>query len=294
MLQTPQLLLGFADYDGPAKNLAEVLAVPYAKADVHRFPDGESKLTLPQELPPHIAFCRSLNLPNNKLIELLLAAQTARQIGAQEITLVAPYLCYMRQDIAFHPGESVSQIIIGRFLAEQFDAVLTVDSHLHRVHDLPQAIPAKQAINLSAAELIGRHIQTVVEHPLLIGPDEESLQWVESAAGPGGFEYVVALKKRMGDASVKIHLPDYSFAQRNVVIVDDMVSTGQTIIETARLLIEKHAKAVYCATTHALFENQATERMHQAGIQTVWSTDSVPHQTNRIPLAGLLASAFTQ
>jgi ribose-phosphate pyrophosphokinase len=293
MPKTPQLLLGFPDYETPAKNLADTLKIEYACVDIHRFPDGESKLTLPQSLPNTIAFCRSLNQPNSKLIELLIATQTARQYGAQEIILVAPYLCYMRQDIAFNPGEAVSQKIIGKFLAEHFDAVITVDAHLHRINDLHEAVPVSQAINLSAAELIGEYVKAHVENPLLLGPDEESKQWVQSAAETGDFSYGVALKKRMGDRSVKISLPDMSFARRNVVIIDDMASTGQTIIETAKQLFQQKAQYVYCAVTHALFYEQVTERMHQAGIQTVWSTDSVQHPTNSISLATLLATVFT-
>jgi ribose-phosphate pyrophosphokinase len=292
MLKKPQLLLGFADYETPAKNLADTLKIEYASVEIHRFPDGESKLTLPVDLPETVAFCRSLNLPNSKLIELLIAAQNARQHGALEIILIAPYLCYMRQDIAFNPGEAVSQKIIGKFIAEHFDAVLTVDAHLHRIHDLHEAIPVNQAINLSAAELIGEYVKAHVENPLLLGPDEESKQWVQSAAKIGDFEFGVALKKRMGDRSVNISLPDISFANRNVVIIDDMASTGQTIIETAKELFQRKAQNVCCAVTHALFYEQVTERMQQAGIQSVWSTDSVQHPTNNIPLAKLLAAEF--
>ncbi len=292
MLKKPQLLLGFADYEIPAKNLADTLKIEYASVDIHRFPDGESKLTLPVNLPDTVAFCRSLNQPNSKLIELLIAAQTARQQGALEIILIAPYLCYMRQDIAFSPGEAISQKIIGKFLAEHFDTVITVDAHLHRIHDLHEAIPVSQAINLSAAELIGDYVNAHVKNPLLLGPDEESEQWVQSAANIGDFEFGVAFKERTGDRSVKISLPDMSFEQRNVVIIDDMASTGQTIIETAKQLFQENAQNVYCVVTHALFYEQVTERMQQAGIQSVWSTDSVQHPTNNISLAKLLASVF--
>ncbi|KPJ93951.1 MAG: phosphoribosylpyrophosphate synthetase [Gammaproteobacteria bacterium SG8_11] len=292
MQKKPQMLLGFADYDTPAKNLAAALNIDYEIVDIHRFPDGESKLTLAQNLPNSIAFCRSLNQPNDKLIELMLAAQTARDHGACDITLIAPYLCYMRQDKAFNPGEAISQKIVGKFLAEHFDAVITVDAHLHRVHDLREAVPVTQAVNLSAAELIGEHVKANIENPLLLGPDEESKQWVETAAKTGEFEYAVALKQRMGDRSVKISLPDIPFANRNVVIIDDMASTGQTIIETARQLIQHKVANVYCAVTHALFYEQVTERMQQSGITAVWSTDSVQHPTNNISLARLLATAF--
>ena len=147
---TDSLLLGFPEYAAPAQRLAKALHCPYEQVEVHRFPDGESKLRLPPTLPRHVIVCRSLDHPNDKLIELLLTAETARAAGAEQLTLVAPYLCYMRQDMAFHPGEAVSQRIIGRWLADLFDTVITVDPHLHRIDQLSEVIPASRSVTLSA------------------------------------------------------------------------------------------------------------------------------------------------
>jgi len=292
MFRKPHLVLGFSDYDLQAQNFAAALHADYATIDVHLFPDGESKLTLPANLPADIVICRSLDKPNKKLIELLIAAQTARGLGAKHLTLVAPYLCYMRQDKAFSPGEAVSQKIIGAFLAEHFDGLLTVDAHLHRVANIQAAVPAKQAENFCAAGLIGDYVSEQIENPVLLGPDEESKQWVQAAAASGKFEYAVAHKTRRGDRNVEITLPSISFTQRNVVIIDDMASTGQTIIETAKLLLQHNALAVHCAVTHALFQDDITENMRKAGIHSVWSTDSVQHSSNRISLAPALAAVF--
>jgi len=119
------LVLGFPEYAEQARRFAAKAKLDYAQVQVHRFPDGESRVRLPADLPPRIYFCRSLDRPNYKLVELVLAAQTARDLGAEDLTLVAPYLCYMRQDTAFEPGEAVSQRIIGRMLAELFDGPLS-------------------------------------------------------------------------------------------------------------------------------------------------------------------------
>ena len=130
------MLLGFEDYEEQSRLLAEALDMPCRMIQTHRFPDGENKLTLPSSLPEHVIFCRSLDHPNEKLLELLLVAKTARELGVKLLTLVAPYLCYMRQDRAFHPGEVVSQSVVGKFLANLFDNVITVDPHLHRTQYL--------------------------------------------------------------------------------------------------------------------------------------------------------------
>ena len=127
---------------------------------------------------------RTLDHPNEKLVDLLLAARTARLLGARHLTLVAPYLAYMRQDMAFHPGEAVSQRIVGRFLADLFDAVITVDPHLHRIARLAQAVPVAQAVVLSGAPLLADLIAQRRPGALLVGPDSESAQWVSQAAAP--------------------------------------------------------------------------------------------------------------
>jgi ribose-phosphate pyrophosphokinase len=124
-------LLYFEDETQFALQLAHDAGLTPALIQRHRFPDGELKLRLPSALPSHVVVLRSLVNPNEKLVELLLVARTARSLGAQRLTLVAPYLAYMRQDIAFHPGEVVSQRVVGQFLASLFDAVITVDPHLH-------------------------------------------------------------------------------------------------------------------------------------------------------------------
>lgn len=145
------LVLYFNDEATAAHRFAAAAGFECAAVDRHRFPDGELKLRLPATLPAKVIVYRSLVHPNEKLIELLFVAQTARQLGAADVMLIAPYLAYMRQDIAFHEGEVVSQKIIGRFLAQVFDDLATIDPHLHRVSTLEEASPVKRAITLSGA-----------------------------------------------------------------------------------------------------------------------------------------------
>ena len=145
------MLLYFEDEAVMASRLAAESGLTPVAVLRHRFPDGELKLKLPPQLPERVVLLRGLQQPNEKLVELLLVARSARELGARHLTLVTPYLAYMRQDMAFSPGEVVSQRVIGAFLAELFDAVITVDPHLHRVATLGEAIPIPDPIWISGA-----------------------------------------------------------------------------------------------------------------------------------------------
>ncbi len=290
------LLLHFADEHAAAARLADALSLPLAEIARHRFPDDELKLTLPDvaaDTPPDtLVLYRSLDRPNDKLVELLLVARHARQLGVKRLLLVAPYLGYMRQDIAFRPGEIVSQKIVGAFLAELFDGLVTVDPHLHRISRLQEAVPLTEAIALSAAPSLAELVGQRRRQPLLIGPDAESAQWVESAARARSLEYAVCSKVRHGDIQVEIALPAIDASGREIVLLDDVASSGRTLAAAARLLLAAGARSVDVAVTHALFAGDALEVMAAAGIGEVWSTDCIAHPSNAVPMAPVLADAL--
>ena len=294
----PACLLYFDDEAAPAQRLAQAATLPACAIGRHRFPDGELKLRLPVDaagrLPPRAVLLRSLHQPNEKLIELLLAARTARALGAEHLTLVAPYLAYMRQDMAFQPGEAVSQQVVGGFLAGLFDAVVTVDPHLHRIDTLAQAIAVPHAVALSGAEPLADLIAQRRPGALLVGPDGESAQWIAQAAARHGFDHAVCTKVRHGDRDVAIELPPLDAQGRAVVLLDDMASTGRTLALAARLLWQAGAASVDVAVTHALFAGDALQALREAGVGEVWSTDCIPHPSNAVPMAGPLARALRQ
>jgi ribose-phosphate pyrophosphokinase len=282
-------LLYFEDETQFALQLAHDAGLIPALIQRHRFPDGELKLRLPSALPSHVVVLRSLVNPNEKLVELLLVARTARSLGAQRLTLVAPYLAYMRQDIAFHPGEVVSQRVVGQFLASLFDAVITVDPHLHRIHSLDEAIPVATTVVLSGSPLLGDLIAKHHAHPFLIGPDGESAQWVAAAAQSHGFDCAVCKKIRHGDRTVDIVLPSIDVKGRAVVLLDDVASSGQTLARAAQLLLAAGAESVDVAVTHALFAGDALTVISNAGVSRIWSTDCIRHESNAVSLCSTIA-----
>ncbi len=286
------LVIGFPAYEQQAREFADALNHPYVTINLHQFPDGESKLQLPENLPDNIILFYSLDRPNSKLIELVLAAAGARSLGVKHISLVAPYLCYMRQDKAFHKGEVISQQVIGKLIASYFDKVLTVDAHLHRVHKLSDAIPVPEAINITVTDAMAHFIARHIEQPYLLGPDGESEQWVSDIAVHYKMDYAVASKERYGDRKVKVSVPEGQYQARNMVLVDDVASTGKTLLEAAKALSQYQPASISVLVTHALFVEDSIEQLEQAGVTNIWSCDSITHATNVVKLAQSLADNF--
>jgi ribose-phosphate pyrophosphokinase len=277
-----------------AKRLAAALNVPVDEIALHRFPDGEIAVTVAPAASTTIIYA-SLDHPNDKLIAILLAAEALRRGGARRLVLLAPYLCYMRQDAAFHPGEAISQRAIGRLLAATVDRVITVDAHLHRTPDIREVFAGIEADNLSAAPAIAMALRDASLDPatVIVGPDAESRPWVSDLASRLGAAHAVAQKTRLGDRSVDIALPGpESVAGRPGLLVDDIVSSGGTLVAAARALQAAGASAIDAIITHALFPPEMTAAFLAAGVRSVRSTCSVPHPTNAISLDEVLVPAL--
>lgn len=265
------------------------------RLDWRRFPDGESLVSVDEDLHnADVAIVASLRDPDAMALALRFAAATAREFGARSVGLIAPYLAYMRQDKRFHPGEAVSAPLFAKYLEESFDWLVTVDPHLHRNPTLDRlfTIPAQRVAAAPAvAEWIRRHVSDAV----LIGPDGESGQWVADIAERAGVPYQVLSKERSGDREVKVTLPDANAIQgRTPVIVDDIVSSGHTLIETLMHLARLGLRPAICVAIHAVFAEGAYEKLLAAGAQQVVSTDTIPHASNAISMAPLLAEAAAE
>ena len=277
-----------------AASLAARLGVPFHEIAIHAFPDGEMRVTAGPASATTIIYA-SLDRPNDKLIALMFAAEALRRGGSKRLVLVAPYLCYMRQDTAFNEGEAISQKVIGPLLARCVDRVVTVDAHLHRTSDIKAVFPGIQADNLSAMPAISDTLRKTGLDPatVVVGPDAESLPWVSDLAHRLGLSHTVAGKTRRGDRSVAIEFQDSAcIVDRPALIIDDIVSSGGTIVACAKAMTAAGATVIDAVVTHALFPEAACDEMVSSGIRSIRSTRSVPHFTNAIVLDELFVDAL--
>jgi ribose-phosphate pyrophosphokinase len=277
-----------------ANRLASRLGLSLQEIALHRFPDGEMRVTVGRAASTTIIYA-SLDQPNDKLLAILFAAEALRRGGTRRLVLLAPYLCYMRQDAAFHEGEAISQKAVGRLLAATVDRVITVDAHLHRTTDIRAVFPGIEAENLSAMPAIANALRITGIDPatIVVGPDAESRPWVSDLAGRLGLAHAVAQKIRRGDRAVDIGFAEpASVAGRPVLLVDDIVSSGGTLIACAKALRAAGATAIDAVITHALFPPEMAIEFADAGIRSIRSTSSVPHPTNAIPLDDIFVAAL--
>lgn len=287
----PWLVLTFPDEVAAGERLAAVLKAEHAVIALRHFPDGESHLRLPDDLSgKRIAICCTLDRPDAKFAPLLFAADAARDLGALNVGLVAPYLAYLRQDKRFAPGEAVTSRTFAKVLSGAFDWLVTVDPHLHRYASLDEVYHIPTAV-VHAAVRLGSWVRDHVSRPLLIGPDAESEQWVSEVARAADAPHVVLKKYRAGDRDVRIEFPDLSaFAGRQVVLVDDIVASGGTMLHAAGHLRGLGFVDPVCLVVHPLFADDAYAELGRS-TSAIVSSDTVAHASNGISLAEDIAKA---
>jgi ribose-phosphate pyrophosphokinase len=264
-------------------------------ATIRAFPDGESYVRIEGEIAGRtlVAIC-TLDRPNEKTVPLLLLAATARELGAARVGIVAPYLAYLRQDRRFLPGEGVTSVHFARLLSGVADWLVTVDPHLHRHGSLAElyTIPARA---LHTAPLVAAWLRRHVPDAVLIGPDVESTQWVAAIAEQAGLPHLVLQKIRRGDREVEVSVPDGDgWRDRTPVLVDDIISTGHTMVATIDHLRRLGARPAVCVGIHAVFAEGAHRALLDAGAAGVVTTNTIPHPSNEIDVVDLLAGGIRE
>jgi ribose-phosphate pyrophosphokinase len=289
------IVLALPDGERFAADLAASLGCASSPLFVRHFPDGETLVRIDADVQGHdVVLAGSLHQPDKKALALIFAADAARELGAVRIGLACPYLSYMRQDARFAPGEAVTSRSFARLLSSSLDFLVTIDPHLHRWKSLGQIYSIRTRV-VPSAPAIAEWLRGNVPQPLIVGPDAESEQWVAEVARLAGAPWTVLTKTRRGDRDVSVEFTNPGpWPGRTPVPVDDIISTGRTLVAAAEALRDAGIGAPVCIGVHALFSDDAVPRLQSAGVPRIVSCDTIAHPTNAIGMTGAIARAVQE
>jgi len=258
------------------------------------FPDGETYLRIITPVQDrHCIILADLSHPDTKYLPLVFLANTLREFGALSVGLIAPYLSYMRQDRRFVEGEVITSRIFAEQLSSQVDWLITIDPHIHRYHSLGEIYSIPTCV-VQGAALLANWLKSQ-QQLFLVGPDAESEQWVSEIAAHSGHPFVVGTKERFGDRDVKVTLPDLSLFQGyTAVIVDDVISSGQTILKCVDELKRNHIENISCIAVHGIFSDQSDQILMAKGLKNLVTTNTIPHTSNAIDVACILVQPINE
>ncbi|MFH1642810.1 MAG: ribose-phosphate diphosphokinase [Nanoarchaeota archaeon] len=277
-----------------AEKIASKLKKPYSPLEVTHFPDSEIKLRFKINVKnKKVILVQSFyKNVNDCLIEALFAAETAKDMGAKKVILVAPYFPYLRQDKRFSPGECISLRTVAKNIDDDFSEVYIIDPHLHREKTLSHIFKIRSN-KLTANPLIINYIKNKIKKPLIIGPDWESYKWAQKIAEEIGCDFAIMEKKRYSARNVKVKLnKKINISDRNLVFIDDMISTGHTLLEAIKAMKKIGAKKVICFAVHGIFVENALSKLKKAGA-TVITTNTIPNSVGKIDVTELISKKLT-
>ncbi|MCL7415651.1 MAG: ribose-phosphate diphosphokinase [ANME-2 cluster archaeon] len=270
-----------------ASRVASALGCELAVCEFKTFPDNEMYIRILDDIGPEAVIVQSTATDSDfmALLQLIDACSTAKRTH-----VVIPYMGYARQDKIFKKGEALSARAIARTI--EADNVITVNIHENSVLDHFKC----NAININAAPLIGQYIRDIDQfhQPVILAPDQGAKELAASAAEELGIDYDYLEKKRLSGDTVKVKPKNLDVRDRDVVILDDIVSTGGTMAEAVRLLREQGAADVYVACIHPVLAGSAILKMYQSGVMDVITTDTIEKAVSRISVAPLLAQTLSE
>lgn len=269
-----------------ANNLKNMTNCEIGELMIRQFPDEETHIKIESDVKNcDVILLASLDRPDKKLLPLLFIAETVKDLGAKHVRLIAPYLAYMRQDKQFYPGEGITSQYFAALISHYFDGLITVDPHLHRRRSLKEIYTIPTEV-LHAADKLSIWIKENVSDPIVIGPDKESEQWVLEVANKAEAPFAVLEKIRRGDNEVEISIPAMGqYKNHTPVLVDDIISTARTMIETVKQLKNAKMKPPVCIGIHAIFSGGAYQDLLNAGVEKVITCNTIQHASNQIDLS---------
>ena len=267
-----------------AQDLCKQLKASYIKTISKRFPDGELYIRILDKVSKKNVVIIQTTYPDQKIVELLLLQDALKEAGAKKITVVIPYFGYARQDKKFNDGEPISAKAIAKLISMNADKVITVDPHKEYILDF-FTIPA---ISCSAVPEIAKYLINK-KIDMILAPDKGALDRVKKAADIMGCNFDYMEKTRINGTTIKIKPKNLDAKNKNVAIIDDIISTGGTMAKSIKQLKKFGAKKVFVACTHGLFAGDAIKKLNTAGCDEIISTDTIYNKYSKVKIAPCIA-----
>ena len=284
MLPKIMIIIGGSSSTGLAKEVADLVGCRYIEAESTRFPDGECYTRIEAEsLDDDVAIIQN-TYPDGNVMEMFLLQDIVRGMGAKSVTLVIPYFGYARQDRLFKPGEPESAKVMCNLLDRVCDRVITIDIHKEAVLDHFSCAHC----DLKAAAAIAQYFGDK-GIDLVLSPDIGAAGRAKDVGDRMGLPYDHLEKTRLSGTEVRIKPATMDCTGKSVLIVDDMISTGGTIIAAAQALRDAGATSVSVACTHGVFVNNALDRLTQSALDKVLCCNTLDNDAALISVAGLIA-----
>ena len=274
-----------------AKRLARKLKAVYIETETKIFPDGESKITL-RKIPKKsvILVVQSTYPPvDTNLLQALSIISQVRKISSRTFAII-PYIGYARQDKQFLSGEVITMSVVAKMLQSAgAKKVIVVDIHSNTALNHFN-IPTE---NVSAIPELANYFKKLnLKNPLVVSPDMGGSSRSKKFASLLKTDFIVLKKHRdRKTGSVSIQTAKMDVQGKDLILVDDIISTGSSIIKAAQFLKKQKCKRVFVACTHGLLVEGAEKKIRKAGVSRIISTNTIPGNTSKVDVSGILAKS---
>jgi ribose-phosphate pyrophosphokinase len=282
-------VIGLDSSQDLAKRIARRLKAVYVKTESRVFPDGESKITIKKIPRQSIVLVVQSTFPpvDTNLLHLLSVISKVRKYSSK-IYAVMPYIGYARQDREFLEGEIITISVIGQMLR----TVGTKTIDIHSTKALKELKMSSENVT-AVFELVKYFKKLRITNPLVVSPDSGGKQRAKEFANLLGTDFLYLEKNRnKKTGQVNILTSKVSVKNRNIILVDDMISTGGSIIKSTQFLKKQKCKRIFVACTHALLVNDAEKRIRNAGVSQIISTNTIPRKTSKVDVSKIIAESI--
>ena len=270
-----------------AEDLSEELDVPLAETISKRFPDDEFYLRIMENISGEHVIIVQTTYPDPNIVELFLLQNAVEEAGAKEVSIVIPYFGYARQDTKFQNGEPISAKAMAGLISLNADRVITVDPHKEHILDFFST----SAFSCSAVPELAKYLKKK-NIDMILAPDKGALERAKNAAKIIGCEFDYMEKTRIDGTTIEIKPKTLNAKNKNVTIIDDIISTGGTMAKSIEELKKHGAKDVFVACTHGLFAGDAVKKLNSAGCTEIISTDTIQNKFSKVKIAPCISSFF--